>query len=91
MSGGLIALDKQLGVRPVYVEETWWHIFANIALKVTGPEATMAFQDDQLCDGLKARIDGAIHGVQAIWGENSTTEDWGFLLVDANNVFNDIN
>ena len=38
-------------------------------LKVTGLEVTMACQDYQLCDGLKAGIDGAVHGVQAIWDE----------------------
>ena len=42
----------------------------------------MEYQDDQLCAGLKAVIDSAIHGVQDIWYKNSTTEDWGFLLVD---------
>ena len=51
----------------------------------------MTFQDDQLCAILKAGIDGAVHGVQDSWDENSTTEDWGFLLVDAKNAFNDIN
>ena len=50
-----------------------------------GPEATMACQYDQLCDGLKAGIDGAINRVQALQDENSSTEEWGFLLVDANN------
>ena len=51
----------------------------------------MARQDDQLCAGLNAGFDGAIHEVQALWGENSTTEDWGFFLVDAKNTFNNIN
>ena len=46
MSGWLIALDKQPGVRPVGVGETWRRLFANIVLKVTGPEATMKCQDD---------------------------------------------
>ena len=31
-----------------------------------------------------------VHGVQAIWDEILTTEDWGFLLVDANNTSNEI-
>ena len=48
MSGHLIALDKQPGVRPVGVGETWRRLFAKIVLKVTGSESTMAFQDDQL-------------------------------------------
>ena len=91
ISGRLIALDKQPGVRPVGVGKTWRHIFANIVLNVIGTEATVACQDDQLCAGLKAVINGAVHGVQAIWDENLTMEDWRFLLVDAKNAFNEIN
>ena len=60
-------------------------------IKFTVPEATIACRYDQLCAGLKAGIDGAVHGVQDIWDENSTTEDWGFLLVDKKNSFNEIN
>ena len=51
----------------------------------------MECQYEQLCAGLKAGIDGAIHRVQAVWDENLSTEEWGFLLVDANNAFNKIN
>ena len=57
--------------------------FAKIVLKVTVPEATSAFQDDHFCARLKAGIGGTVQGVQAIWDSKSTTEDWGFLLVDA--------
>ena len=91
MAGWLIALDKQPDIRPVGVGETWRRMFAKILLKVTGPESTMACQDDQLCDGIKAGIDGAIHGFQALWDKNLSTEEWRFLLVDAKNAFNDIN
>ena len=79
MSGRLIALDKQPGVRPVGVGETWWHVFSKIVLKVTVLEATMAFRDDQLCAGLVAEINCTIHGVQGLWDESSTTKDWGFF------------
>ena len=51
----------------------------------------MACQDGQLCDRLKAVINGVVHQVQAIWDENSTREDWRFLLVDTRNVFKNIN
>ena len=51
----------------------------------------MVFQDDPLCSRLRVGIDGAVHGVQAIWGEKSATEDWGFFIVDAKNAFNEIN
>ena len=83
MSGRLIALDKQPGVRMIGVEETWRRLFSKIIIKVTIPEATMACQDDQLCAGLTAVIDGAIHGFQALWDKTLSTEEWGFLLVDA--------
>ena len=86
----MIALDKQPGVRLVGVGETWRHLIAKIVLKVTGPEATMACQDDKLCAGIKAGIDGDIHKVQAIWDENSTTEESGVLLIDAKDAFNEI-
>ena len=62
----LIALDKQPGVCPVGVGKTWRQLFANILLKVTGPEATMSCQDYQMCAELKAAIDGAVYGVQYI-------------------------
>ena len=91
MSGHLIALEKQPGVRPVSVVETWRRIFSKIVLKVTVTEATISCRDDQLCVGIKAVIDGAIHGVRALWYKNSTTENWVFLLVDTKNSFNEIN
>ena len=64
MYGRMIALDKQPGVRHEGIWETLRRIFAKIVLKVTIPESTMACQYDQLCARLKARIDGAIHGIQ---------------------------
>ena len=91
MSGRLIALDKQPGVRPVGVGEIWWHLFAKIVLEVVVPESTIACQDDQLCAGLKAVINGAIHGVQSLLNENASTEEWGFLPVDPKTVFKEIN
>ena len=51
----------------------------------------MVCQDDLLCAGLKAGIDSAIHGVQALWDEKLSTEEWGFIFVDAKNAFNEIN
>ena len=51
----------------------------------------MTCQDDQMCAILKEAIDSAIHGVQALWDENLTMEDWRFLLLDTNNAFNKIN
>ena len=69
MSGRIIALGKQPSVHLVGVGETCRHRFSNIVINVKLPEATMECQDDQLHAGLKVRIDGAVHGVQAIWDE----------------------
>ena len=84
-------LDKQPDVRSVRVEETWRRLFAKVLLKLKVPEDTMAFQDDQQCTRLKSGIGSAVHKVQAIWDEKSTTEDWVFLLIYAKNAFNEIN
>ena len=80
MSVRLIVLDKRPGVCLVGVGETRKRLSANIVLKETVPETTMACQDDQLCAGLKVGIDGAVHRVKDIWDENLTTEGCFFFL-----------
>ena len=64
MSGRLITLEKQPGILPVGVGETWRRLFAKIVLKVTGLEATMACQDDHMCAVVKAVTNDLIHGMQ---------------------------
>ena len=83
MSDLLISLDKQPGVCPVGAREMRRRLFANIFLKFTGIEVTIAFQDDHLCAGLKEVIGRAVHRVQDIWGSTFTTKHWVFLIVDA--------
>ena len=41
----------------------------------------------QLCDGLEAGIEGAVHAVNALLEVHASDDDWGFLLVDARNAF----
>ena len=91
MSGHDITLDKQPGFHPSVIGETWRCLFAKCVLRVTGPEATSVCQGDQICSVHKAVIDGAVHGVQAIWDTKSTTEYWGFILVYAKKSLNEIN
>ena len=79
--GHLIALDNKPGVRPVSVRETWRQLFAKCFLEVTGPEATHACKDYQLCTVFKSLIDGAVHGVQSIWDANSTVVIGYFYLL----------
>ena len=91
MSGRKITLDKQPGVCLVGIRETWRHLFDKFVLKFTGPKATNACQDNHLCAGLKAGTYGDVHGVQDIWDNNLSTENWDDLIVDARNAFNEIN
>ena len=91
MYGCLIALDKQPGIHPVVVGETWISLFDKYMLRVTGPESTSTCQDDHIFAGLKAVIDGEVHGVQDIWDTKSTTRDWGLIPVVSKNSFNKIN
>ena len=91
LSSRIIVLNKRPGVCLVGVGKTWWHLFDNCVLRVMGTEPTNAWKEDQIRAHSKARINGALNGVQAIWGENLSTEDWWLLLVDTKNAFNETN
>ena len=87
----LITLDKQPGIRPVGLGETWQIMMAKCLLRVAGPEAKAACGTMQLTGGVEAGIEGAIHAMRALWEEHKHEEDWGFLLIDARNTFNEEN
>jgi hypothetical protein len=46
---------------------------------------------DQLCAGLEANIKGGIHAIDELWKQRKEEEEWGFLLIDASNAFDEIN
>ena len=56
MSGRLIALDKQPGIRQVGVGGTWRRLMAKCLLKVARPEAKTACGTTQLAVRLEAGI-----------------------------------
>ena len=60
-------------------------------LRVAGPEAKAACGTTQLAGGVEAGIKGAIHAMRVLWEEQKQEEDWGFLLIDVRNVFNEEN
>ena len=91
MSGRLIALYKQPGISPVGVGETWRRMMAKCLLKVAEPETEAACGTTQLAGGLEEGIEGAIHAMRVLWEEHKKGEDWGFLLIDARNAFNEEN
>jgi hypothetical protein len=90
-AGRLVALDKCPGVRPVGIGESWMRLFSKCVLCVAGGEAKEACGVDQLCVGLESGIEGGIHAMRLLWEQHAMEEEWGFLLVDAANAFNEGN
>ena len=76
MSSRLIALDKQPGIRPVVVGETWRRLMAKCLIRVTGQEEKSACETDQLDGGMEAGIEGGIHAMRFLWKEHSQEEEW---------------
>ena len=74
MSGCLITLDNQPGLRLVCIGETRRHIFAKCVLKFMGSEATHVLRDEQIYTGFQAGINRALHRVQSICKDNLTKE-----------------
>ena len=63
--------------------------FKKIMTIITGDEAMEACGSDQLCSGLKAGIEGVIHGISECFEEHCH-DGWGLLLTAAENAFNSI-
>ena len=88
MSNRLVALDKCPGVRPIGIGQIWRRAITKCFLSVASPAATEACGTQQLCCGLSAGIEGAIHAAQQDWQEHSQEPDYGFLCIDGTNAFN---
>ena len=56
MSGRMITLDKQSGVRPVEVGNNWRRLMVKCVLPVTGQEAKAACRIEQLDNGVEDGI-----------------------------------
>ena len=81
-----IALDKMPGIRPIGICCVFRRLIANCVLSVTATEATGSCGSEQLCAGLQLGVEGAIHGMSALYEENCLHGSFGFLLVDAANI-----
>ena len=66
-------------------------MLAKCVLVVTGAEAKKAYGTEKLCSGPEAGIKGGAHAVRLLRKQYAQEEDWGFLLVDAQNAFNEEN
>ena len=76
--GRLVALDKNPGVRPVGIGECWIRAVSKLVLADCGKEGKAACGSIQLCAGLEAGIEGAIHSIRK-WTTKDRSmefEDW---------------
>jgi hypothetical protein len=56
----------------------------------TGPDVEEFCNSKQLCTGVQAGIEGAIHAMDELFSSNAD-KGWCMLLVDASNAFNSVN
>ena len=90
MSCRLLALDKCPGVRPIGVGEVLQRILCKVVAMATCADLEDVCSADQLCSGLQAGMEGAIHAVHELF-DMHCDDGWGLLLVDARNAFNSVN
>jgi hypothetical protein len=64
MACRLVALDKSPGVRPVGIGEVYRRLLAKCLLEAVGHTATAAAGNLNLCAGLPAGIEGAMHAIR---------------------------
>ena len=86
----LVALDKCPGVRPIGVGETLRRIAGKTVCLLTRYDLEDVCKISQLCGGVRAGIEGAIHAISDLFLEREE-DGWGVLLIDASNAFNTIN
>jgi len=67
MACRLITLNKQPGVQPVGIGEIYCQLLAKCLLAATGHQATTTCDNLNLCAGLLAGIEGAVHTMGNVW------------------------
>ena len=69
----------------------WAAYRAECILAVACPSAKDNCALDQLCAGLSAGIEGAIHGMSQLWEKSEALDYRDFVLVDAKKAFSELN
>jgi len=90
-SGRLITLDNNPSVRPIGIGESWRCLFAKCVLAVAGKDAADECGIGNLSGGMSAGIKATVYSANEVVDSNYETDDWGFILMDARNAFNELN
>ena len=85
----LVALGKQPWGRPVGVGETWHLLIVKCALCVAVQEANAACGTEHLVGEVEAVIEGGTHAMRLLWDHHFQEEDWGYLIINAQNTCNE--
>ena len=85
-----LALNKFPGVRPIGIGNIECHFIAKCVIAEASLAATQAAGTTQLAVGLPAGIEGAIHAAYQHWDAQAIEPNYGFLMVDAKNSFNQL-
>ena len=83
MACRLVALDKEPGTRPVGIGEIYRRLFAKCVLEACGSQATTACGNLNLCLGLPAGIEGAVHAVTLVVAATAAADGNPELLTQA--------
>ena len=91
-TGRLVRLDKMPGVQLlVGFGEALKRVGAKCVFLDCRDETKEACRVDHLYGGPDAGIEGGIHAAKVLWQGHSHKEEWGILVVDARDVFNEGN
>jgi len=71
MSSCLIALDRCPGVHPIGIGEALWQILCKVVVLATRSDLEEVCGVTQLCSGLQAGMEGAIHVVRELFDQHS--------------------
>ena len=82
---------QNVGVRPIAIGEVLRRLIAKCVLSGAKGRAQEACGIDQLRGGLQAGIEGDVHAMHSLWETHKMEEEWGILLIDANNYSIEIN
>ena len=85
-----LALNKFPGVRPIGIGNIEDRFLAKLLLAEAGPSATDAAGIFNVSAGLPAGIEAAVHAAHEAWTATATDDNFGFLLIDARNAFNEL-